>query len=433
MKIAIVGFDREGRASYDYFSARGHSIAVFDQNPNVVLPKDVSSVLGDSYLQTLQNYDLVVRTPSLHPSQLLAAHVQNDKIWSGTNEFFKVCPTKNIIGVTGTKGKGTTSSLITKMLEKAGKTVWLGGNIGIPALDMLKNDIKPDDWVVLELSNFQLIDLQSSPHIAVCLMVVPEHLDWHKDFIEYTDAKRNLFAHQDNKDIAIYFAENETSKAIASAGDGKKISYYSDVGAYIKDNAVVINGHRICTVDEIALLGKHNWQNVCAAVTAVWQVTQDVSAIAKAIKEFTGLQHRIEYVGEKNGIKFYNDSFATGLHATKAALSAIEGPKIAIIGGYDRMLDIDEFGVFLRDEAKDIKQILLIGDSQNRVATMLSGAGLHNYTQSDANNMKQIVAEAVKLADAGDAIVLSPGFASFGLFSNFEERGTLFKKEVAKL
>ncbi|MEZ6331262.1 MAG: Mur ligase family protein [Candidatus Saccharimonadales bacterium] len=173
MKIAIVGFDREGRASYDYFSARGHSIAVFDQNPNVVLPKDVSGVLGDSYLQTVKNYYLVVRTPSLHPSQLLAAHVQNDKIWSGTNEFFKVCPTKNIIGVTGTKGKGTTSSLITKMLEKAGKTVWLGGNIGIPALDMLKNDIKPDDWVVLELSNFQLIDLQSSPLIAVCLLVVP--------------------------------------------------------------------------------------------------------------------------------------------------------------------------------------------------------------------------------------------------------------------
>ena len=375
----------------------------------------------------------MVRTPSLHPSQLLAAHVQNDKIWSGTNEFLKVCPTKNIIGVTGTKGKGTTSSLITKMLEKAGKTVWLGGNIGIPALDMLKNDIKPDDWVVLELSNFQLIDLQSSPHIAVCLLVVPEHLDWHKDFKEYAAAKQNICAHQTTNDIAVYFADNATSKHIAMASDAIKIPYYSPNGAYVKEDAVCIDNTKVCELKDIALLGKHNWQNVCAAVTATWQVTQDVAAIANAIKEFTGLEHRIEFVREKDGIAFYNDSFATGLHATMAALNAIKAPKIAIIGGYDRLLPLEHFGEYIRKEVKNLKHIVLVGDSKDRTAMMLKNAGVTNYSLCTARTMPAIIKDALSYATTGDAVVLSPGFASFGMFNNFEERGKLFKQAVKAL
>jgi UDP-N-acetylmuramoylalanine--D-glutamate ligase len=433
MKIAIVGFDREGRASYDYFKNQGHEVSIFDADQSVKLPEASDFKLGPKYLDTIKDYDKVMRTPGLHPKKINSVGVSKDKIWSGTNEFFKVCPTKNIIGVTGTKGKGTTSSLITKILENSGKTVHLGGNIGTPALDLLKNNIKKDDWVVLELSNFQLIDLHSSPHIAVCLLIVPEHLDWHNTEKEYVESKQNIFAHQLDEDFAIYFAKNENSMRIALSSSGQKIPYYAKPGAYVENNKIVIDGITICETNDIALLGEHNWQNVCAAVTATWKITQDLDAIKNAIKEFTGLEHRIEFVRETNGIKFYNDSFATGLHATVAALNSVEEPKIAIIGGYDRLLPLEHFGEFIKNEAKNIKQILLIGASKERTAEMLDLAGVTKYKLSNATTMQEVISDAVTLAHSGDAIVLSPGFASFDMFSNFEERGKKFKEIVNSL
>lgn len=433
MKVAIVGYDREGRASHAYYAAHGHSVSIFDANPNLELPETTAGVVGAGYLETVKDYDLVFRTPGLYPGKLTDAGVETSKIWSGTNEFLKVCPTKNIIGVTGTKGKGTTSSLIAKMLLNAGYRVHLGGNIGTPALDLLKNDIKPKDWVVLELSNFQLLDLQSSPHIAVCLLIVPEHLDWHKDFTEYSNAKKNIFAHQKQKDYAIYFANNKHSKAIAQSSAGTKTAYFSAEGAHIENNAIVIDTEEICKTSEIALIGEHNWQNVCAAVTAVWNIAHDKNAIKKAITEFTGLEHRIEYVKTVSGIKFYNDSFATGLHATVAALNAVKEPKIAIIGGFDRMLSIDYFGEFLKSNATNVKHVVLIGQSQDRVAKMFDELGITNYSKSDATTIESVIADALPHAESGDAIVFSPGFASFGMFNNFEERGTLYKKAVYAL
>jgi UDP-N-acetylmuramoylalanine--D-glutamate ligase len=195
MNIALAGFSTEGRASYDYFISRGDQVTICDQNVSLAIPDDADAQVGPHYLDNLSGFDLIVRSPGLHPDKILESNPRvKHKITSGTNEFLKACPTKNIIGVTGTKGKGTTSSLISESLKAAGKTVHLGGNIGVPALSMLPG-IKSDDWVVLELSSFQLIDLQQSPPIGVCVMVVSEHLDWHKDFEEYIQAKQNLFKH----------------------------------------------------------------------------------------------------------------------------------------------------------------------------------------------------------------------------------------------
>ena len=212
MKIAILGFAGQGQSSYDYWNKKGNQITVCDQSPEVELPKDVTARLGRDYLRNLDDFDLLVRTPALHPRHIVAENSPKilDKVTSNTNEFFKVCPTKNIIGVTGTKGKGTTSTLIAKILQKAEHTVHLGGNIGTPPLDILK-DIKKDDWVVLELANFQLIDLKYSPHIGVCLMVEPEHMDWHTDYEEYVAAKQQLFMNQTKTDKAIYYAKNKDS------------------------------------------------------------------------------------------------------------------------------------------------------------------------------------------------------------------------------
>ena len=355
MNVALLGFDIEGRASYDYFLANGDSITICDQNSDLTVPAGAVSQLGDGYLDDLDRFDLLVRTPGLHPKQILDKNPGvGHKITSGTNEFFKASPTRNIIGVTGTKGKGTTSTLVAKMLEVAGKKVFLGGNIGTPVLSFT-DEVGQDDWVVLELSNFQLIDLQYSPHYAVCLMIVPEHLNWHRDMAEYLKAKSNLFAHQTPDDFTIYYAANDDTVEAASCGEGQKIPFATPPGAAIDSGIISIAGHEVVRTNELKLLGEHNWQNVCAAVTVVWEALQAnsvrehlVEAMHSVLIHFSGLPHRIEFVRELDGVRYYNDSFSSGLHSTEAAVLAIEGPKVIILGGYERNLPLRAFRGVMR-------------------------------------------------------------------------------------
>jgi UDP-N-acetylmuramoylalanine--D-glutamate ligase len=426
MKIAIIGFGLEGQAAYDYWQA-GNEITICDLNLNLQAPEAAAVQLGEDYLAGLDQFDLVVRSPNPLPAQIIAANGEAvlEKITSNTNEFLRVCPTKNIIGVTGTKGKGTTSTLTAKMLEAAGKRVHLGGNIGIPALELLKADIQPEDWVVLELSSFQLIDLQHSPHIAVCLMVVPEHLDWHEDVEEYIAAKQQLFVHQAETDIAIYYT---------GASPGKQIPYFAPPGASVIDGAISIGGQAICQTAELKLLGAHNWQNVCAAVTAVWQATQDIDALRSVLTSFSGLPHRIEFLGTVDSVNYYNDSFASGLAATEAAVMSVHEKKVLIVGGYDRMLPLERFANFANLSADTFRTMLIIGASGARLAKAFDEAGFTNYLlDSESKTMEQVVAHARKLAQPGDAILLSPGFASFDMFKNFEDRGLQFKAAVNSL
>lgn len=434
MKIAILGYDVEGRSSFEYFAAQGHELTIRDRNTKLVVPEDTPTVLGDDYLNDLDQFDLLVRTPGLHPNDILAKNPGvGDKMTTQVNEFFRVCPTKNIIGVTGTKGKGTTTTLITKLLEAAGKAVFLGGNIGVPPLTFL-DKLTAESWVVLELSNFQLIDMRYSPHIAVALAIVPEHLDWHKDMDDYVRAKSHIFSAQTTDDIAIYFPDNDVSQEIASASQAHQIPYGSAPGAHITDDGVVIDDQVLCKTSELQLPGRHNWQNICAAVTAVWQVTQDIGAIHSVLTTFSALEHRIEFVRELNGIRFYNDSYAAGLQATKAAIEAIPGKKVMILGGYDRMLNLDHFSPYALAHADEFRTLLLIGASSQRLAAGLKKAGFDNYVlKSGAKTMEAVVHEALQLAQSGDAVVLSPGFASFDMFKNFSERGRQFKEVVQNL
>ena len=436
MNIAIVGFDTEGRATYDYLVKQGgHTITICDQNSELAIPSGVPSALGSTYLDNLDRFDLIVRTPGLHPKKILDKNPNiASKITSHTNLFFENCPTANIIGVTGTKGKGTTSTLITKMLEANGKNVELGGNIGVPPLTFI-DELKEDSWVVLELSSFQLIDLKYSPHIAVCLMVVPEHLNWHADMAEYVGAKEQLFAHQQVDDIAIYFAGNETSYEIASAGLGQMVPFYEGPGAIVDNGLISIEEETICAVNELKLIGSHNWQNACAAVTAMWQAgLEDSEPVREVLTTFAGLPHRLELVRVKDNIRFYNDSFASGLHATEAAIQAIEGKKVMILGGFDRMINLDHFGTFANEHSDQFRTLLLIGQSAERLAGVLQTAGFTNFViDTQASTMEAIVKHATELAQTGDAVVLSPGFASFDLFKNFEDRGDQFRAVVNNL
>jgi len=434
MNVAIVGYGAvEGKSALAYWQAQGAEVTVCDKNDKVVVPPGVPTQLGEGYLKNLDRFDVIVRNAGLHPKIILAENPGVEgKITTIVNEFLRVCPTKNTVGVTGTKGKGTTSTLIVKMLEAAGKKVYLGGNYGISPFDFL-DKLTPDSWVVLELSSFMLYDIKHSPHIGVVLMVQPEHLDWHGSEEDYYNSKAHLFSYQNSHDVAIYYADNPISHHIASQSPGDKIAFYDEPGAYIYEDKVMIDQTVLCKTSELKLLGKHNWQNVCAAVTTVWQATQAPDAIREVLTTFTGLPHRLEFVREVSGVRYYNDSFASDPYATQAAIEAISGIKVLIVGGYERMLPLEHFVEVVKENQKDIRVILLIGASAKRVAAALHENGLSNFKLSPATDMETIVAEAHAHAEKGDSVLLSPGFASFDMFKNFENRGQQFKEWVHKL
>lgn len=446
MKIALLGFAQEGQTAYEHWSTPENTITVCDQNPDTKIPNGADSQLGKDYLKDLGRFDQLVRTPALHPGDIVRANPKNpdilEKVTSVTNEFFRVVPTKNLIGVTGTKGKGTTCTLIAKMLEAAGKRVHLGGNIGLPLVELLKNGVQADDWVVMELSSFQLLDLKYAPHIGVCLMVMPEHLDWHEDHDEYIAAKQQLFMNQTESDVAIYFAGNENSETVADASAGQQIPYYADPGASVKNGSVVIEGKEICKTAEIKLLGQHNWQNVCAAVTAVWQVTQDVPALRSVLTSFTGLEHRLEFVREVGGVRYYDDSFGTTPETAAVAVAAFDEPKVVILGGSDKGANFD----ILADTVKssNLRQVILIGNTTHptyKTATpdiekALRAKGVNAITslvKPGGVTMKEIVQAAHDAAKPGDVVLLSTACASFDMFKNYKDRGAKFKQAVLKL
>lgn len=434
MNIAIIGYGSQGASAYEYWSGPEHSITICDKNTDLSIPKGAASRLGDDYLDNLNDFDLIIRSPSIHPNDIEAHNSDvtiQSKVTTNTNEFFKVCPSKNIIGVTGTKGKGTTSTLITRMLEAAGKRVHLGGNIGTPPLEMLKNGISADDWVVLELANFQLIDLKYSPTIAVCLNVVNEHIDWHTNEAEYYAAKSQLFAHQAAKDVAIYYAPSQTSLQIASKSKGRLIPFYAAPGAHVDQDKVIIADQILCSVQEIGLLGKHNWQNVCAAVTAVWNVTQDTEAIKYTIVQTKNLPFRTEKTTVLRGVNIYNDSFATAPDATLAAANAVTEEKVLMIGGYDRGNDLEHFALELQKVSR-LKKVVIYGQSADRIAKALTQHGFSNYVVT-TGDFRDIVSTALEFCAESDALVFSPGFASFDMFKNFEDRGIQFNNVIEQL
>jgi UDP-N-acetylmuramoylalanine--D-glutamate ligase len=328
------------------------------------------------------------------------------------------------------------------MLEAGGKTVHVGGNIGVPALSLLPN-MRAEDWVVLELSSFQLIDVQHSPHTAVCLMIAPEHLDWHADVEEYYTAKEQLFARQGTADIAVFFHDNALSKRVADAGQGQKVPYYYPPGAEIAgkgdEAALVIDGHTICLANELKLRGRHNWQNACAAVTAVWYTclnvcqpaeTPNAEAMRQVLTSFSGLPYRLEKVRELNGVQYINDSFGTTPETAIVALQAFDQPKVIILGGSDKGASYDELARTVIQS--NVRHALLIGEQAGRLQAALDKAGFTAY-QAGGNTMGEIVAKAASLAQSGDVVLLSTACASFDMFQNYKDRGNQFNAAVANL
>lgn len=447
-KIGIIGYGLQGKSAYEYWNSPDNQITICDRKHIDDVPNDAATSFGVGYLDDLENFDLVVRSPAIHPQALLDSNPDHpeilNRITTVTNEFFRVCPTKNIIGVTGTKGKGTTSTLVAKLLQESGKRVHLGGNIGTPPLELLKDDIRADDWVVLELANFQLIDLQYSPMIAICLMVVPEHLDWHKDMYEYVRAKQQLFTHQPADALAVYNARNLYSEEVVGASHAHtKLAY--DVppvdmeplethGAYVEDEHIKMLGDDICKINEVSLLGRHNLENICAAISATWHVIdQNKDTVKAVVRNFAGLPHRLEIVDEINGVWYVNDSFGTTPETAIVAMQAFKQPKVMIIGGSDKGADYSELAREIM--AQDVRHVIALGQTGPKVVALLKqlGANVTTTTHNDNATMADIISDAKRNARKGDLVLLSTGSASFGMFENYKDRGDQFKKAVRAL
>ena len=428
MKIAILGFGKEGQSAYRHFNKPENELFIHDNNLDVDLPEDVEYVLGDDAFINLDKYryDLLVRSPGLR----LEEDTINTKITTPTNEFLRACKAE-VIGVTGTKGKGTTCTLIAQILIESGRKVHLLGNIGAPALDELEG-IREDDLVVYEMSSFQLFDVQNSPHVAVCLMVTEDHLDWHRDLKEYHEAKRNIFLNQKSEDVAVYFADNEVSSNLVSSSKAtKKYSYGQSGDVYIKDGNIIAFDEIVASIDDVRLPGKHNLENVCASIASIWTYTQDLGAIKKVLKSFYGLPYHIEHIRSIDGVDYYNDSFSTNPSAAIAAVESFDQPQVLFLGGFDKNVNFSPLAEVIKKH--EIRKIITFAQTGQRIKDVLLDHGVENVEYNQSNNFEEIIMSGVKLAKTGDVVIFSPACASFGMFTDYKSRGEKFNNIIQSL
>ena len=451
-KVAVIGAGVEGLSSALWLDKQGADVTVLDRNEEKeeikkIRDKGINYNLGQDYLSNLGVYEVVVRSPGIRRNlpEILDAEKQGKIITSQTQIFFDLSPSP-IIGVTGTKGKGTTSALIYEMLKTEGLDVHLGGNIGTPPLDFL-DKLTLESWVVLELSSFQLEDLKSSPHIAVILMITPEHLgidsvgtaNYHESMEEYVSAKRNILRNQTDKDYVIINRDYPASLESDVYAHGKiyQVSREREAagdGCFTRQGRVIIRKdgkeEDVIEVSEILLPGKHNYENVCAASMAADLAGASLGSIASAIRQFKGLPHRLELVKEVKGIRYYDDSFSTTPETAIAAIEAFEDPEILILGGSHKDSDFTELGKVI-SERQNIKAIIGIGVEWERIKLQVISPKLQVI--EGLKSMEEVVQKASEIAEPGDVVLLSPACASFGMFRDYKERGELFKESVLNL
>lgn len=425
MKIAIAGYGIEGEANYRYWDTPENELTIADERTTLRdIPNGAKTILGDGSFSKLDSFDLIIRSPSISPKKL----PYGDKVWSATNEFFAKCPAK-IIGVTGTKGKGTTSSLIASIFEASGKTVHLVGNIGKPALDVL-DSVKSNDVVVYELSSFQLWDLKISPQIAVILGIEPDHLDIHTDMDDYVAAKQNIALHQTKYDCLIYDGHNKISMQIAKNA-ANTVDYIVPPKDYTKfvveDGYFRYKDRKLAPLSSLRIPGKHNIENTKAALLAVMAMDKKISSdhITDGISKFTGLPHRLKFVREVKGVKYYDDSIATTPGSAIAAILAFAEPKVLILGGSDKGADYEE--IIEKCQLTNTK-VIAIGATGEKIFELCQAYGV--VCSKVVGDMKEIVARADEAAHTGDIVILSPASASFDMFDNYADRGDQFVSAI---
>ena len=395
--------------------------------------------LGPDYLEGL-DHDVIFRTPGLRPDvpQLLAAVERGSVLTSEMEVFFQVCPC-NIIAVTGSDGKTTTTTMIAELLKAAGRNVYVGGNIGKPLLPDV-DGMEAEDLAVLELSSFQLMTMDRSPDIAVVTNLAPNHLDVHKSMSEYIAAKENIFSHQTADGLVVLNQDNDITRGFAAAAPGRVVLFSRREalarGVFLKDDAIWsttdLHSRPVLPLDGILLPGAHNVENYMAAIAAVDGLVPDETIRAFA-GTFAGVEHRIELVRTRNGVRYYNDSIASSPSRTTAGLRSFREKVILIAGGYDKHIPFDTLGPEI---IAHVKALVLTGDTAPKIRACVETAPGYRPGQPSietCEDFTQAVLEAHNLARPGDVVLLSPACASFDRFKNFMERGAAFKKIIYEL
>lgn len=441
--VLILGYGREGRSVHRYFH-QFHpqiSISLADQNPTIKPEIQITGKLhlGENYLQFLKQYDLIIRSPgiSLQKPELQQALARGQTITSATQIFFQECPGITI-GVTGSLGKSTTTSLIAALLSTQYSDVRLVGNIGIPALDHLAG-AHQNTFFAIELSSFQLEDLTISPKVAVLLNIVPEHLDRHQTFSAYLEAKANLVKHQKPEDWLIYNPQHRVLRQIVSQTPSRKIIFtlspHPQASCFLMKNKIWVRKEKeiipLIRRQEIPLLGEGNSENIMAAVSVALLFRVPLQKIRQALKKFQPLEHRLEFVGRYRGIDFYNDSISTlpqsTIHALKALGSRVE---TLLLGGYDRGIDFSPLVHFLKNT--QVNYLILFPTTGAKIWQIIKKQlPQNNWPQKYfVRSMKKAIKIAFQLTSPGKICLLSPASASFGLFQDYRDRGNQFKKFV---
>ncbi|MEK9180537.1 MAG: UDP-N-acetylmuramoyl-L-alanine--D-glutamate ligase [Patescibacteria group bacterium] len=449
MRIAILGFGREGQSVLKFLQNRGltrtgtrtdvDELWILDKNPSIKTPPVLKKQLGPGYLKNLKRFDLIFRSPGIPYSlkELVKARSAGVKMQSATKLFFSAVGGSasggeqirgltlrqaqgiKVIGITGTKGKGTTSTLLRDILQRAGKDVYLAGNIGESPLEILPrlsaSSQRKSAIVILELSSFQLQDLKISPKYAVILEVFPDHQDAHLNLREYYEAKANIARYQTRGDKIFYFAHDAKSEAIAKKSGGKKI-------------AVNTEKFKSFGPADLKLPGAHNFRNVVMAATVAQNLGIPQSVIKEAVKNFPGTEHRLEFVGNLAGVAFYNDSASTNPQTAAAAILAFpRQSKILIAGGQDKGLDYKPLANALKHSNTSL--VILFGENQKKIAGAIQGAA----PVESVGTLEEAVRFAKERAHIGSVVIFSPGAASFDMFKNYADRGQEFKKILEAL
>ena len=441
--VAVLGYGQEGKATARYLIKHGVTPVLFDQKPweqwkqgekDEIKALGVNFIFGPDCFKELTGFDIAFRSPGIRLDQVTSDKLQ---VTSQTKWFFEHCPSK-IIGITGTKGKGTTATLISEILKLQFKIsslkfkIHLTGNIGEAQPFDFLDDLTPNDWIIYELSSFQLQDLDKSPHIAVVLMITSEHLDYHKNLDEYVEAKTAITKFQGPNDFAIYNIDYPASIKIGEIGKGTKIQISREQkleqGCFVDGDKIILKNivgtnFQLPTSD-VLLKGSHNLENICAAVAAAAHAGASKDVIQKAINTFKGLSHRLELVTEKQGIKFYDDSISTTPETAVAAINSFFEPLILILGGSSKNSDFSELGNTIK-KTKNIKAIILIGEEADSIKTSLDG--FKGQILENAKNMQEIFRQIKQVASSGDVVLLSPACASFDMFKDYKDRGEQFK------
>ena len=438
-RIVVLGLGVSNRPLVRLLLGYGCDVTGCDRTPREKLDAEVLELekqgcklqAGEGYLDGLQA-DLVFRTPGMHPDipALRQLRKQGAQVTSEMEVFFEVCPCQ-LIAVTGSDGKTTTTTLISEMLKAAGKTVWLGGNIGTPLLALCQQ-MKASDYAVVELSSFQLMDMTHSPQVAVVTNLAPNHLDVHKDMDEYVEAKKNIFKFQGAADRLILNADNGITNGFTGNGITRKFSRQGEADVYLRDGVIYRGETAVLAAEEILLPGVHNIENYMAAIAAVEGLVED-DVIRTVARTFGGVEHRIELVRIKDGVRFYNDSIASSPSRTIAGLRSFSEQVILIAGGYDKHIPFDVLGP---EVCKHVKRLYLTGATAQKIYDAV--VNCPDYAEGKPeiyviDDFTDTVHAAAAAAREGDVVLLSPACAAFDKFKNFMVRGKFFKKLVQEL